>query len=899
LAQGGGARATAVPGPGSTIPCGKSCPAPRLSAELTPGRLTCSLIRRIGSDSIAPVATSLAACSGIPEDRLHGSRQKKSMTESDLSLPRPPPRPLLFARTRESLADALSAAVTEALPTIADELDAVADRAIDGRERQALMGAAQRLRREGATRVTQVADALARRANRCLEVSRRDDQDADARALALIDDEELETQILAADLARAARERAGVVYPRYVARLRQVVERDWGDDELNPLGARTLAGAAIASLEGIVDGARLRAALRQLALATLAEPIAEAISRADRLLDEAGVQPPEPPAPPVGAEAAAEPEAAAGVVPRGETTAPAPESGTSRDDDGAMPPTVPDLDEWPPAASVGGEASAQQLPPGEGHTGEPLPELPGVERRGAGVPRPVGAALQAERDAATLGSSPLAGAPPGERLRVLPTLQPVVEIERDAVAFAHAIGAMPYSRQARGEFFGNVRARMREASAAPAQVAVVDLVAAMFDYVIDDRRLPEAAKPLVWRLQQPAVALALLDPAYLGDDPRSLRKLIEHFGAISTAFGDDIVRGSELYRRLETVVRAVEIVSSALQSRSAVMAQQVEKEYSRAARSVGQLIDRVVRERRSLEETPGRRNRRDFARRPSRERERLVTENLRAMLEERLARHQAPDSVRDFVTNVWLRHMRTAALRNGEESAEFRVSLQVVDDLLWSLDANGERRSRRELAQRIPPLIRLMTQGVREIGAKDEEFKSFFDELFLIHLRRMQRRDRERGASTRRDGDGDAGTGAVTAAAVPTLAQPLGGETTIAPGETQPPSPPTAAPPAAAEEGTERRLLEILDSLDLGDLPAVPRRSGLAPGQALEQIRRGDWVELATRDRGSTYLKVAWINRRRTVALLVRYGDRRAMSLRMEELRARFEQARAFLLAAD
>src|SRR5690606_41482027 len=151
----------------------------------------------------------------------------------------------------------------------------------------------------------------------------------------------------------------------------------------------------------------------------------------------------------------------------------------------------------------------------------------------------------------------------------------------------------------------------------------------------------------------------------------------------------------------------------------------------------------------TLEETPGRRNRRDYARRPSREREEEVTGQLHAMLAERLRKHPAPESVRDFLMNVWLRHLRTAALRDGEESAEFQVSMRVVDDLLWSLDESGERHSRRELAQRIPPLIRLMTQGVREIGAKDEEFKSFFDELFLIHLRRMQRHDRERGAISR------------------------------------------------------------------------------------------------------------------------------------------------------
>ncbi len=856
------------------------------------------------------------------------------MIESDLSLPRPPPRSLLFARTRESLADSLSAAVTDALPAIADELDAAADRALDGRERQGLLGAAQRLRRETATRVTQVADALARRANRCLEATRRADEELDVQGLALIDEDELETQILAADLARAARDRAGLAYPRYVARLRQVVERDWGDDDMNPLGARTLASAAVASLDGIADGARTRAVLRQLALAALAGPIAEAIERADRLLDEAGVAPLEPlPAPEAPGRAEAgepepqpEPQPEPGVHER-ERVAPEPPSiVTAGDDDGAMPLTAPEL---PTAAPEEGGAPALEEPAlAEAQADdlrawrEPGQESPGVERRGGGAPRTVDVTLQAERDAATLGSSPLAGTPSGQRLRVLPTLQPVVEIERDAVAFAHAIGAMPYSREARGEFFGNVRTRMREAGAAPAQVAVVDLVAAMFDYVIDDRRLPEAAKPLVWRLQQPAVALTLLDPAYLGDDPRSLRKLVEHFGAISTAFGEDIVRGSELYRRLETVVRAVEIVSSALQSRSAVMAQQVEKEYSRAARSVGQLIDRVVRERRTLEETPSRRNRRDYARRPSRERERLVTEHLSALLAERLDRHQAPESVRDFVSNVWLRHMRTAALRNGEESAEFRVSLQVVDDLLWSLDEGDERRSRRELAQRIPPLIRLMTQGVREIGAKDEEFKSFFDELFLIHLRRMQRRERERGATTR--ARFDAGKGIGTDTAVPTLAQPMGPETAgggaghapapaapaPAPAESptpaQPPSPGAAPrepeagtrePERSDEDGTERRLLEILDSLDLGDLPSSPRRRELAPEQALEAMRRGDWIELVARDGSNAYLKVAWINRRRTVALLVRRADRRAMSLRMEELRTRFDQARAFLVA--
>lgn len=796
------------------------------------------------------------------------------------SRPVPPQPSPLFARVRDRVAETLREAARAGLPALAEALDEAAERAAESRDRQAMFAAATRLRKESPGRVDEVARVLARRAQRCLEAAQDAAQGgvqarADA-ALALVDDDELEQQIAAGELAREARERCGAIYPRYVARLRRLLGGSfaWDDDERNPLGARTLAAALLASVADAAEGGHAADRLRNLAWKRFAQPIADAIDAAERLLAQMGIS--------------EEPSAIAATEDRPlERGAPAPD-GQRAEPHGAVPFRAPECEPGPPPA----EPSASRPP-------DPA--------------RAIDLSARAERDAATLGTSPLAGEATGARLGALPTLQPVLDLERDAVAFAHSIGAMPYSREARSEFFGNVRARLREAGAPPAQVAIVDLVSAMFDYVIDDRRVPEAARPLVWRLQQPTLALSLLDSGYLGDDPRSLRRLVEHFGAISAAFSDEITRGSELHRRLETVVRAVEIVTSALQARSAVMAQQVQKEYSRAARSVGQLIDHVVRERRSLEEAPGRRNRRDYARRPSREREEEVTGHLHAMLAERLQRHAAPESVRDFVMNVWLRHLRTAALRDGEQSAEFQVSLRVVDDLLWSLDDSGERHSRRELAQRIPPLIRLMTQGVREIGAKDEEFKAFFDELFLIHLRRMQRRDREREATRTR---ADAGEGATTVA--PTAAR------TGAPGEDAPavdtvPAPQTipvvsptpaergaraqrsgASPEsgAAEAEGPGRKLLEILESLDLDDLPASPRRLPLAPEHAIDRIARGDWIELVARDGASGHSKVAWINRRRTVALLVRRADRRAMSLRIDELRERFARGRAFLLEA-
>jgi hypothetical protein len=88
----------------------------------------------------------------------------------------------------------------------------------------------------------------------------------------------------------------------------------------------------------------------------------------------------------------------------------------------------------------------------------------------------------------------------------------------------------------------------------------------------------------------------------------------------------------------------------------------------------------------------------------------------------------------------------------------------------------------------------------------------------------------------------------------------------------------------------------VLSSLDLSDFPADPQRLRLPAPEAIERLQHGDWLEMLGRDGLPQEVKVAWINHRRTVILLVRRPDRRALSLRISELQQRFEQQRAALI---
>lgn len=777
----------------------------------------------------------------------------------------------MFARVRETMGMALSRALREALIGVSVELERQAGSVADSYDRQAMQSAARTLGRESIVRSARVPEELARRVLRNLERTRDDD------ALSLLEHEALETQILAGALAAAVREELGADYVRYAGRIQRLVGRYWAEDDANPLGARTLASAMVAVLGGVAETANTRRALRQALVRELTGPIATAIRSADSLLHSEGIVPLEPPAGAAG-DAAGQPGTPDSAdVPR------APDRRRSSDRR-ASPERRPPPGRREPAGPP--QAERREPPPPSEPPVPPEPPTPpeaGARPRRRTRPPATsvgGDAQSVARDAAALGRSALGqfqGAAP--ETGALRSLQTIAGLSTDAVAFAHRAGLAPFTRDARAAFFAAARKGLAEAAVAPGQIAMTDVVAAMFDYVVDDARIPEPVKPLVWRLQGPSLSLSLLDPGYLGEEPRSLRRLVENFGAIAVAYADELTRDSELFGRLETVVWAVEVVAGALKTRSSVIATQAEREYTRAARKVGELVEQVASEREALESPQAQRNRRDYARRPGRDEERQVTAKVRALIDRRLQNTDVPDSARDFLHKVWFRHMRTAALRSGEDSVEFQSGLQVVDDLVWSLDSR-ESLSRRELAQRIPPLIRLISQGVSEIGAKDDEYRLFFDELFLIHLRRMQRSipkdppkdpGRERAAGSVSADARDRRRPGPSAVADP---DPGAGNAAGARSMAIPPAPGAAEPPIPGS-----------------------RRLPIDGAEAFAQLVRGDWIEFEDDDGVWRYAQIARINPPRTVALLVRRGDTQAVAMRMEALRTRFESRRAFLIA--
>lgn len=398
----------------------------------------------------------------------------------------------------------------------------------------------------------------------------------------------------------------------------------------------------------------------------------------------------------------------------------------------------------------------------------------------------------------------------------------------------------------------------------------LDLV---FDRVRHSGPLPVALEPLLMRLRIPFSALASLDPGFLRDEQRSLQRLLEALCDAARLAPEQLASPSPLMKQFEVAVRAVEVMAQQAQTRARVLNHQLERELRRAAVGVSTVLSRLERERDHLKRTMGGRNRRDLRRRPSREREVQVTDVVRGLLRRKIENRPLPDTVTDFLQQVWVRHLRTAVLRDGERSPQFHRALGVVDDLVWTLDATRKDATRTQLIQRIPGIVETFSLGARSVGLSDGEIQPFMDDLFIAHLRRMQR-------SSSRSAPDRTGNAATV----------LGGEQGMrVQARTQ-----SAVLPDPAGSTQAIPLVRLLREVAVDDCPQNARAVPAAEAD-LDRIQPGCWLQMQSGDQFSR-MKVAWMNGDRSVVLLVREGDRKAMSLRGRDLHERLIRQSAMFL---
>lgn len=266
-------------------------------------------------------------------------------------------------------------------------------------------------------------------------------------------------------------------------------------------------------------------------------------------------------------------------------------------------------------------------------------------------------------------------------------------------------------------------AELKEKAETKSEKATIEIVALMFQSILQEERIPPGIRVWFARLQMPVLRLALAEPDFFGTLNHPARQLIDRMGACVMGFDASGLGGGALETEIKRIVQVIEQYPETGKRVYQLVYEEFQKflkqflthkESTKKLASVAQLVE---------------------------ERETLTiqyTIEMRNMLKNMPVR----DEVREFLFKVWAEVLSVAALRKGPQDPETLGYKKLATDLVWAASAKPNRVDRARVIQDLPMLLQKLRAGMTLLGVapseQDTHIKTVSDTLADAFLSKTQ-----------------------------------------------------------------------------------------------------------------------------------------------------------------
>jgi hypothetical protein len=495
-------------------------------------------------------------------------------------------------------------------------------------------------------------------------------------SLSLVHNDTLEENVALDAMVSRVMSRDGLALGHLTTRLNAVISKKL-EDKTNPLGPRVLCEQFLGACEGLGVEIRVKLIILKLFEKHVLGELDELYANANQQLVEAGVLPELKSAPPARRQ--------------------------------------PGRQSAPAARKTREESSAQGVEAG-GYTGEDVQEVFGALQELLSQVR--GSSLLPRRetpaDAIPISSNDL--------MRLLSHIQQhlptpsgaQVADDFDLRNQLETLLARASARSGKARVVGEV------------DEDVINLVAMLFDFILDDRTLPDSLKALIGRLQIPMLKVAVLDKAFFSRGSHPARRLLNEIASAAlgwSAQGDE--QRDSLYQRIEQVVqRLLNDFTDDPTIFSDVLAEFLAFTGDEKRRS--ELLEQRTRD---AEE--------------GRAKAELARQQVEQALNSRLLGKTLPEVVVRLLQEGWSKVLQLTCLKHGAESAEWDAAMAVMDDLIWSVEPHESAEDRLRLLELVPSLLKSLRDGLSSAAIDPFVTSEFFSQLEAVHVQAFQRFKRE------------------------------------------------------------------------------------------------------------------------------------------------------------
>lgn len=253
--------------------------------------------------------------------------------------------------------------------------------------------------------------------------------------------------------------------------------------------------------------------------------------------------------------------------------------------------------------------------------------------------------------------------------------------------------------------------------------ATIEIVALMFQAILQEDRIPPGIRVWFARLQMPVLRVALEEPDFFGTLNHPARQLIDRMGSCVMGFDASGVQGAAMEAEVKRVVQVIEQYPETGKRVYQLVYDEFQKFLAKFLTENG-ATQKVVSVAQQVEQ-----------------KETLTiqyTIEMRNMLKDIAVR----DEVREFLFKVWAEVLAVAAVRKGPQHAETLDLKKTATDLVWAASAKPNRADRAKVIADLPRLLQRLRGGMTLLGVppseQDVHLKTVSDTLADAFLSKTQ-----------------------------------------------------------------------------------------------------------------------------------------------------------------
>jgi len=253
---------------------------------------------------------------------------------------------------------------------------------------------------------------------------------------------------------------------------------------------------------------------------------------------------------------------------------------------------------------------------------------------------------------------------------------------------------------------GKIKGRTQGKQIAQADIDSIDIVSRLFDFILDDPALSDCLKVQIVRLQIPVLKVAILDNDFFSMKSHPARQLLNELAYAGSGLDEVNPEEDATLKMVDYVVDRIltefddntNIFETLLSEFTSFM--EDEKESNKLTEDM-------------LE---GAKN--------------TAVKEIQLKVEN----HNVPALVNTILLDAWKDVLIHLYLRDGIKSNAWGTALQVIDDLIWSVEPKLIVSERNRLIKVIPGILNGLRDGFTLINFDMKRSEELFDQLEELHL---------------------------------------------------------------------------------------------------------------------------------------------------------------------